>query len=433
MKLKRHQKAGVVILILFIAFVLFSELSVSKTEINNWENPLYWNKYPKKANPVWFSIFREQVPTTVLSPSEASKVGEEYYLFTYVYLHRYSRPPNNIVFDRIDPGYYIIEITRPDGIKIRIYDDELKESVNLNTEPKMSMQIFSAMREQLNLKEEDKAILTPMKILFAKDVSFATLEGAYKIEVLCNCGKPPQVIVQGEAYGLLGTDNYGRDIWVGFVKSMRNTLYLALVTSVIIVVLGFLIGSVSGYFDNGISKVVTFLLEVLTALPVLPILIVVTWVISTQGMGERVSVPPLKFMLILAFLLMGKFAKTIRMITIKEKAKEYIMAEVSLGASGVYILRRHIGPIILEHALRHFTFLMPRIVALTSLFGFFGMIPGTNWGSFMIEAMEQGALYGSKWWWILSPGAAMAFLSLGFTLLALSPSYEEEGIEAWLS
>ena len=189
--------------------------------------------------------------------------------------------------------------------------------------------------------------------------------------MLCNCGKPPQVIVQGEAYGLLGTDNYGRGIWVGFVKSMRNTLYLALVTSVIIVVLGFLIDSISGYFDNEVSKVVTFLLEVLTALPVLPILIVITWVISTQGMGEKVIVPPLKFMLILAFLLMGKFAKTIRMVTIKEKAREYIMVEVSLGASGVYILRRHIGPIVLEHALRHFTFLMPRIVALISLFGFF--------------------------------------------------------------
>ena len=80
MKLKLRQKVGLVILILFAGFVLLSELSIPEEKLNNWENPLYWNKYPKKANPVWLSIFREQVPTTVLSPSEASKVGEEYYL-----------------------------------------------------------------------------------------------------------------------------------------------------------------------------------------------------------------------------------------------------------------------------------------------------------------------------------------------------------------
>jgi len=79
--------------------------------------------------------------------------------------------------------------------------------------------------------------------------------------VLCNCGKPPQVIVQGEAYGLLGTDNYGRGIWVGFVKSMRNTLYLALVTSVIIVVLGFLIDSISDILIMRFPKLLHFYLK----------------------------------------------------------------------------------------------------------------------------------------------------------------------------
>ncbi|USG99524.1 ABC transporter permease [Thermococcus argininiproducens] len=433
MKLKLRQKVGLVILILFAGFVLLSELSVPKEKLNNWENPLYWSKYPKKANPIWFSMLDKETPTVVLSLSEVTEIGDDYWLFTYVYTHTYPRPPNDIVFRRIEPAYYIIEITRPDGIKIRVYDDELKEDVNLNTDPKMAMQIFSAMRSKLNLNEEDKAMVYPIEILFAKDPDFTVLNGPYTIEVLCSCRRPPQIIVQGNAYGILGTDNYGRDIWVGFVKSMRNTLYLALITSTIIVLLGLLIGSLSGYFDNRLSKIITFMLEVLTSLPILPILVVITWVMSTQGFGERINVPPLKFMLILAFLLMGKFAKTIRMITIKEKAKEYITAEVAIGASGFYILRRHIGPIILEHALRHFTFLMPRIVALISLFGFFGMIPGTNWGSFMIEAMEQGALYGSKWWWILSPGVAMAFLSLGFTLLSLGPSYEEEGMEIWLT
>ncbi len=63
--------------------------------------------------------------------------------------------------------------------------------------------------------------------------------------------------------------------------------------------------------------------------------------------------------------------------------------------------------------------LLAKVVALISVFGFFGLIPGTNWGgSFMIEAMSQGgALYGGYWWWVVAPGLAMGFLSAGLALV----------------
>ncbi|WP_457753060.1 ABC transporter permease subunit [Thermococcus sp.] len=217
-------------------------------------------------------------------------------------------------------------------------------------------------------------------MLFSADSDFDTLKGTYTFRVLCNCSAPPEIIVYGASYGLLGTDSYGRDIWVGFVKGMVSTLYLALFTTFMIIALGLVLGLISGYFKNLLSSIVTFFLEVLTALPILPILVVLTWVMSRQGIGAHVEVNPVKFMLLVSILLVGKFAKTIRIMTIQEKSREHVTASISLGASGVHVIRKHILPVVLEHSVRYFTFLMPRIVALISIFGFFGLIPGVNLG-----------------------------------------------------
>jgi len=408
----RRQKVGAVVLMLFTIFVVASYLSVPKEKLDNWENGVYWIGYPKRAKPLWLG----GTPTVKLFP-KLNWSSSEYKEYLYTYGHEYDEKPNDIAVIISHPAFYVIDVKRPDGILVSVYDGMLFQNITLNTNDKIALSTFRALREKFNLTDADLGTRTPTEILFSTDYQFNTLKGTYIFRILCNCSAPPEIIVYGTSYGLLGTDSYGRDIWVGFVKSMVNTLYLALFTTVMIIALGLLFGLISGYFENMLSSIVTFFLEVLTALPILPILVVLTWVMSRQGIGAHVEVNPIKFMLLVSILLVGKFAKTIRIMTIQEKSKEHVTASISLGASGFHVIRKHILPVVLEHSVRYFTFLMPRIVALISIFGFFGLVPGVNWGSFVVEALQQGALYGGYWWWVLSPGFAMAFLSLGFALL----------------
>ncbi len=409
--MRRRQKIGVIILILFIIFVFGSYFSVPKEELDNWENGIYWINYPKRAKPVWLG----GIPTVKLTP-ELNWSSQGYSFYVYTYKYKYEKP-NDIAIVIYYPSLYVIDVKRPDGVLVNVYDGMLFQNITLNTNDRTVLSIFRALRERFNLTDADLGTKTPTELLFSADSDFDTLKGTYTFRVLCNCSAPPEIIVYGTSYGLLGTDSYGRDIWVGFVKGMVNTLYLALFTTFMIIALGLVLGLISGYFKNLLSSIVTFFLEVLTALPILPILVVLTWVMSRQGIGAHVEVNPVKFMLLVSILLVGKFAKTIRIMTIQEKSREHVTASISLGASGVHVIRKHILPVVLEHSVRYFTFLMPRIVALISIFGFFGLIPGVNWGSFVVEALQQGALYGGYWWWVLSPGFAMAFLSLGFALM----------------
>ncbi|QDA30445.1 ABC transporter permease [Thermococcus indicus] len=410
------RKAGVAILVIFALFVAFSNAGVSDEDIANWENLNYWKDNPRMAYPSWFALFGDRTPTVFLEPSLVEENGSSVYRFSYE--HAYHDKPSDVRFYGLPYGEEVeISVLRPDGIRVPLYGG-IATSSNLSLNTNMRTGVVSSLSGVLNLSEAGYVLFSATQLLFSRDGSMATLNGEYVFEVRIAGNATPSVEILGTCYGFLGTDSYGRDMWVGFVKGMNNTLYLAFFTTVIIVVLGVLIGLISGYVGGALGEFITFLLEVLVALPMLPILVVLVWLFSTQGYGQQVRINPVLFMFLVALLTLGKFAKTVRMMTIREKVNEYVKAAVSMGAGTLWVLRRHILPPVGEFSLRYSTILLARIVALVSVFGFFGLIPGTNWGSFMIEAMNQGALYGGYWWWIVAPGLAMAVLSAGLAFVS---------------
>lgn len=80
---------------------------------------------------------------------------------------------------------------------------------------------------------------------------------------------------------------------------------------------------------------------------------------------------------------------------------------------------------VLPYSFAVLSIIVPKVIVLISLFGFFGIVPGINWGSFMAEALEGGGFYGGVWWWIIPPGLAIALIGIGFVLI-------NKGIEKWL-
>lgn len=409
------RKAGVAILVVFTLFVIASNLSVDQKDIDNWENANYWRDNPRKAYPSWFSIFGGRTPTVLLKPSLVEENGSWIYRFSYK--HTYKDKPNDVRFYGLPKGEKIeISVLRPDGVRVLLYRGSAISS-NMSLNINMRAGVVSSLSKAFNLSVSEYVLVSSAKLLFSRDSSLEPLKGEYIFEVRLSEKANPSVEILGTCYGLLGTDSYGRDMWVGFVKGMNNTLYLAFFTTAIIVVLGVLVGITSGYVGGILGELATFILEVLMALPMLPILVVLVWLFSTQGYGRKVEIDPLLFMFLVALLTFGKLAKTIRLIVIKEKANEYVKAAVSMGAGALWVLRKHILPPVGEFSLRYSTMLLAKVVALISVFGFFGLIPGTNWGSFMIEAMNQGALYGGYWWWVVAPGLAMGFLSAGLALV----------------
>ncbi|WP_367883985.1 ABC transporter permease subunit [Thermococcus sp. JCM 11816] len=284
-----------------------------------------------RPTPSWFSIFGGRTPTVFLKPSPVEENGSWIYRFSYK--HTYKDKPSDVRFYGLPKGKKIeISVLRPDGVRVLLYRGGPAISSNMSLNINMRAGVVSSLSKAFNLSVSEYVLVSSAKLLFSRDSSLEPLKGEYIFEVRLSEKANPSVEILGTCYGLLGTDSYGRDMWVGFVKGMNNTLYLAFFTTAIIVVLGVLVGMVSGYVGGILGELATFILEVLMALPMLPILVVLVWLFSTQGYGRKVEIdPPLLFMFLVALLTFGKLAKTIRLIVIKEKANEYVKAAVSMG------------------------------------------------------------------------------------------------------
>jgi len=410
-----RRKLGALILAGFLVFVAVANLTVDREKLENWENSDYWKDYPRKAYPSWFLVLYGKTPTITLSPEVSEEDGIFVYRFTYN--HRYSDKPNDVRFHGFSRRTKVkISVIRPDGTELTLYNGRpVSENMTLNVN--MKYQVEREISTIFGISLESYILVPPTHLLFIAGPSFETLRGEYVFEVRSSEPLSLRMEVIGTCYGLMGTDSKGRDLWVGFVKAMNNTLFLAFFTAVLVVVFGAIIGMVSGYVGGVLGETMSFILEVLVALPLLPMLVVLVWLFSTQGYGEQVQINPVIFMSLVAVMTMGKLAKTVKMMTMKEKVNEYVKAAEIMGAGPLWVLRKHIFPPVLSFSARYFATLLVRVVALISLFGFFGLIPGTNWGSFMIEAMREGAIYGGCWWWILPPGLTMAVLSAGLVLV----------------
>ncbi|WP_237698673.1 ABC transporter permease subunit [Pyrococcus yayanosii] len=319
------------------------------------------------------------------------------------YVHKYTDWPNDVVFYDVPKGS-LITIIRPDGKKVTFKVPSKKERLSLNIYAK------HAIVSQLDIPPEKAVLKTATFLLFSTE-DFDVLKGEYifRIEV----DQHIRLEIKGNCYGLLGTDRYGRDMWVGFVAGMNNTIILSLLISGLTLIFGITLGIISAYIRG-----MDLILEVLAAIPMPPFFVVLVWLVSTQGIGYNVNVSTLDFVLIFTILTFGRFAKSIKMITLKEKAMEYTRAGLALGASEAWIIRKYIIKPVLEFSARHVTFIIARTISQISILGFFGLSPGVNWGSYLIEVMREGVLYGSNWWWILAPVIAMGLLSLGLALLS---------------
>ena len=81
-------------------------------------------------------------------------------------------------------------------------------------------------------------------------------------------------------HGPLGTDHLGADLWAQFVYGTRTSLTIGFIVAALAVVVGTLVGIVSGYFGGWVDELLMRLVDVLTAIPFLPILIVFVAVVG---------------------------------------------------------------------------------------------------------------------------------------------------------
>ena len=203
----------------------------------------------------------------------------------------------------------------------------------------------------------------------------------------------------------LGTDDRGRDVLVrlayGFNISLTFALLVMLIADSIGVVVGGLLGYVSGKLDLLGQRVI----EIWSSLPFLYTIIIVSSIVVPVYVPDRMQVLQPSFWLLIAILVAFEWMGItyyIRGEFYREKAKDYVGAAIVTGVSAAGIMFRHILPNALTPVISFAPFtIVANISALVALdfLGFGLPAPTPSWGELIGQGMENL----TKWWLVFFP------------------------------
>jgi peptide/nickel transport system permease protein len=205
---------------------------------------------------------------------------------------------------------------------------------------------------------------------------------------------------------LLGTDELGRDILSRLLYGGRPTLLAAAEATVIAVLIGTVLGVVSGYRRGRTDRILSLWADLLLTVPVLVVLIVVVSVFP--GSLYPAMIP-------LGLLLSAAPMRVLRSVTLQVREDLYIDAARVSGLTNRQIMRRHVvarirGPIVVQA-----TLVASVAVLISSGLAFLGFgiqVPAPSWGTMVAEAATE---YQQQPWFLLPTGGiiALTVLSLG--------------------
>jgi peptide/nickel transport system permease protein len=207
---------------------------------------------------------------------------------------------------------------------------------------------------------------------------------------------------------LLGTDNFGRDIWSRILFSARLDLQIAIISVLFPFAFGSFVGITTGYLGGRVDTLGMRLVDVLMAFP---FLVLVVAIMSVLGPGLT--------NLYVAFGLVSwvSYARIARGETLATRNLEYVQAARTIGCSTWRVMARHLLPNVIGPGLVYvFTSMVLAILtgATLSYLGLGPQPPTPEWGA-MIAAGRQFLL--QAWWMTTLPGFALLVLGIALSLI----------------
>lgn len=208
---------------------------------------------------------------------------------------------------------------------------------------------------------------------------------------------------------LMGTDEQGRDVMFRIAQGAQASLGVGLGAVTLAVVIGTLLGLVSGFAGKSLDLVIMFLMDILLAFPGLLLAIAV---VSLMGPGLWNS------MLAISVVSIPVYARIARSTVLSLKEQEFVTAARCVGAQSSRILFNHVFPNSLSPVIVQGTLGIASAILEIAALGFLGLgqqPPYPEWGAMLADSVKY--LTSGSWWVLLFPGIAIMLTVLGFNLL----------------
>jgi len=205
-----------------------------------------------------------------------------------------------------------------------------------------------------------------------------------------------------------GTDAYGRDVASLVVYGARSSILMAAGAILLGMTGGGALGLVAGYAGGWLDQLLMRLVDIWISVP--PMLLALIIAAALQG-GYGATIIAVTSMIV------PRFARVIRAQVIAVKARPFILAARTLGASPSWILLRHVLPHTLPQLLVLSTLGMAEAVLIGASLSFIGLGVVTDrpdWGFLLSQGRDYLTV---AWWYATFPGLAITSLAVSVNLL----------------
>lgn len=206
----------------------------------------------------------------------------------------------------------------------------------------------------------------------------------------------------------LGCDSYGRDVLSRLVHGARNSLLVAVASSISSCLFGCTLGAIAGYFGGKVDMFLMRFTEIFGAIPFLPFAMILSALMAQMDISENEKIFIL--MVILGLLSWTGLARLVRGQILLAREQEYVTAAKAMGLRESRIAFRHILPNIVSVIFVTLTLDFATCMLTESTLSYLGFgvtYPRPTWGN-MLNGANNSTVIKNFWWRWLFPAIFLA-------------------------
>ena len=212
------------------------------------------------------------------------------------------------------------------------------------------------------------------------------------------------------AQHLLGTDDLGSDVLTELAAGTLVSLIVGSGATAISIVVGTLIGLLSGFFRGRLDVVLMRLTDIVLTIPALPLIVVLAAVLG-QGLD--------KIVLVIGLTGWAGTARLIRSEVLSLRERTFVLRARSVGASPARIIWVHLVPQVLPLVIANTVLVTAAAILSEATLSFLGLgdITRPSWGLMLDRAFTSGAAGRGAFWYVIPPGLCILLLVLSLALI----------------